>query len=97
MKIAITFILAGALAACGGKKSENNAGSGSATAVGSGSSAGSGSAMAAGSGSAMAAGSGSAAALDLPTEADFEDQATTDITEKNVDDKLSALEKDLGD
>ena len=40
------------------------------------------------------AGSGSAA--DIPTEQDFEAQAKTKITDKNVESQLSAIEKDLG-
>lgn len=35
------------------------------------------------------------AAVDVPTEQDFEDQASKDVTDKNVDDKLKTLEKDL--
>ncbi len=41
-----------------------------------------------------AAGSGSAA-VDVPTEQDFEQQASKDITDKNVNDKLKTLENDL--
>jgi hypothetical protein len=33
--------------------------------------------------------------LDLPTQTDFEAQAETEITETNVDVKLTALEKEL--
>jgi hypothetical protein len=98
-----------ALGACGNKKdSPAAAGSGSAMAAGSGSAmaagssaAGSGSAMAAGSGSAMAAGSsgaagsGSAAAVAVPTEEDFEKNATAKITDKNVEAQVQALEKEL--
>ena len=76
-----------ALAAC--SVSAMAAGSGSAMA------AGSGSAMAAGSGSAMAAGSGSAAAVAVPTEQDFEKDATAKITDKNVEAQVQALEKEL--
>jgi transcription elongation factor len=78
------------------------AGSGSAApAAGSGSAvpaAGSGSAApAAGSGSAApAAGSGSAtAAVDVPTEEDFEDDAKTKITDKNVEAQVVVIEKQL--
>jgi hypothetical protein len=100
-----------ALGACGNKKdspaaagsgSAMAAGSGSAMAAGSGSApaAGSGSAMAAGSaaagsGSAMAAGSGSAPAVAVPTEEDFENNATAKITDKNVEAQVQALEKEL--
>lgn len=62
-----------------------------------------GSAMATGSGSAMApeptgsatAAAGSGSAVDVPTEQDFEDKAASDITDKNVGDKLKTLEADL--
>ena len=50
---------------------------------------------AAGSGSAMAAGSGSAAAVAVPTEQDFEKDATAKITDKNVEAHVQALEKEL--
>ena len=96
-----------ALGGCGNKKDSPaaTAGSGSAVATaGSGSAtaaAGSGSATAAGSGSATAvgsggaAGSGSAAAIAVPTEEDFEKDATTKITDKNVEAQVQALEKEL--
>jgi hypothetical protein len=42
------------------------------------------------------AGSGSAAASDVPTEIDFEAQARTDIDEKNVDQRVKAIEQELG-
>jgi hypothetical protein len=100
-----TLIIVAALvfAGCGKKKAEEgrDLGSGSST-MGSAAPMGSGSAMAAGSGSAMAAGSGSAMAgsaaaqVDVPIETDFEEKAKTDITDKNVDTQLGALEKDLG-
>jgi hypothetical protein len=76
-------------------------GSGSpASATGSGSAAsatGSGSAASAtGSGSAASgAGSGSAAAVDVPTEQDFEAEAASKITNKNVEAQVQALEKQL--
>ena len=35
-------------------------------------------------------------AVDVPTAQDFEEQAKTQIDEKNVDQQLQALEKDLG-
>lgn len=108
MKSTILGIATAALLALGGcnKKSENpaptppagsaatpTAGSGSAigSAAGSGSDAGSGSA--AGSGS--DAGSAAAAAVDVPTEQDFEDEATAKITDKNVEAQVQALEKQL--
>jgi hypothetical protein len=103
--IRVAFVVA-MLAACGGKKDDKPAepaGSGSAVATpGSGSApAGSGSAAAgSGSGSAVAAGSGSAASadgpIDVPTEVDFEDTATTKITEKNLDTELKTIEAELG-
>ena len=95
MKLAIAFTLGLALVACGKKKEEPAAtppaGSGSAMMAGSGSAA-------AGSGSAAGsdAGSAAAAAVDVPTEVDFEDQAKTDLTEKNVEAQVKELEKDLG-
>jgi hypothetical protein len=64
---------------------------GSAPAMGSGSAAGSGSSAAMGSGSAAAA----TAAVDVPTETDFEADAKSKITDKNVDAELTSLEKDL--
>jgi hypothetical protein len=45
-----------------------------------------------------AAGSATAAAgsaVDVPTEQDFEAKAATDITDKNVADKLKSIESDL--
>lgn len=105
------IFLALVLASCGKKDDKPTvaAGSGSGSAAvpaaGSGSSApaGSGSAasMRSGSGSAgsgsASAGSGSATAgPELPTEEDFEQQAKTDIDDKNVDAKLTAIEKELG-
>jgi multidrug efflux pump subunit AcrA (membrane-fusion protein) len=41
------------------------------------------------------AGSAAGSAVDVPTEQDFEDQAAKDITDKNVDSKLKAIESDL--
>jgi hypothetical protein len=86
-----------ALASCGKKKDEPAAtptpamGSGSAM-MGSGPAA-------MGSGSA-AMGSGSAAmaakAPDVPTEQDFEKSAETSIDDKNVEAKVNAIEKDIG-
>jgi len=96
VKTLATMTLVIALAACG-KKTEKGppveTGSGSAVvATGSGSAA-----PDAGNGS--AAGSGSAVAADeqveVPTEVDFEAKATEEITDKNVDAKLKALETQL--
>ena len=42
-----------------------------------------------------AASAAACGAVDVPTEQDFEAQATTDVTDKNVDAKLKALEADL--
>lgn len=107
MNRAITAIAAAALLALGGcsKKVDNPpappAGSAAAPApaAGSGSAAsGTGSAApAAGTGSA-ASGTGSAAAtaaVEVPTEMDFEDDATAKITDKNVETEVKALEKEL--
>ncbi|HEX4417228.1 MAG TPA: hypothetical protein VH165_04975 [Kofleriaceae bacterium] len=80
------------LGACN-KKSENPPpGPSGGTMAGSGSAA-----PAAGSGSAApAAGSGSAtAAVDVPTEEDFEDDAKTKITDKNVEAQVVVIEKQL--
>ena len=90
-----TLMLVVALAGCG-KKTEKGppvepAGSGSAVVeTGSGSAA----APELGSGS----GSGSAVAeapIEVPTEVDFEAKAAEEITDKNVDAKLKALESEL--
>jgi hypothetical protein len=98
--ITILFAAAVSVFAAGGCKKHDAApattGSGSAAMTGSGSGSGSaGSAMAAGSAAAGSA-AGSAAAVDVPTPADFEAQAGSDITDKNLDSSLDALEKDLG-
>jgi hypothetical protein len=85
-------------ASCGGKKNkEPEGGSGSAVAGSGSAAAGSGSA-AAGSGSAAAAGSGSsaAAAPEVPAATDFEAKSGKEITDKNLEQKLGQLEKDLG-
>jgi hypothetical protein len=51
---------------------------------------------AAGSGSAMTgSATPTAAATEVPTSADFEAGAKTDITDKNLDTQLGAIEKDL--
>lgn len=60
--------------------------------------AGSGSAGTMAAGSAAPAGAGSAnaaAAADLPTSVDFEEQASKDVTDSNLEAKLSDLEKQL--
>jgi hypothetical protein len=98
--ITILFAAAVSVFAAGGCKKHDAApattGSGSAAMAGSGSGS-AGSAMAAGSaGSAGSAAAGSAAEVDVPTPADFEAQAGSDITDKNLDSSLDALEKDLG-
>lgn len=94
MKYLMTIALTFALAACGGKKDKDepkptpppvtsaDAGSGSATAM-------------TGSGSAGSA-AVPAATVDVPTEMDFEQQAKTDITAKNVDTEVKKIEVDLG-
>ncbi|HEY4175914.1 MAG TPA: hypothetical protein VGM90_03750 [Kofleriaceae bacterium] len=97
-KLSTLFLATGlALGACGGKKETKNeppaAGSGSGAMVANGA----GSDPATGSGSAATgSGSGSGSAVDIPTEIDFEAQATQDITDKTVDDKVKQLEADLG-
>jgi hypothetical protein len=57
-----------------------------------GSAATAGSATASGS----AATSGTAATPDVPTPADFEAQAATEITDKNLDSSLAEVEQELG-
>lgn len=94
MKYLMTIALTFALAACGGKKDKDEPKptpppAGSAMTG----SAGSGSAAMTGSGS---AGSAAPAAVDVPTEMDFEQQAKTDITDKNVDTEVKKIEADLG-
>ena len=104
----ITLLAACALLTLGAcnKKSENpppsaGASGGTAMTAGSGSAAGSG--TAAGSASAgSAAGTGSAAGsaapaapVDVPTEMDFERDASAKITDKNVEAEVQALEKQL--
>ncbi len=97
----IVFVLAVALAACGGKKEADKDKSGSAApAMGSAAPAMGSAAPAMGS-AAPAMGSaapamGSAAAVDVPTEEDFEGQAKTDITAATVDTKVKAIEDQLG-
>jgi hypothetical protein len=79
--------------------STGGAGSGSATGSGSpasdGSAARSGSAAGGGSGSAVGAGSGSTTVVAVPTEVDFEKDASARITDKNVEAQVQALEKEL--
>ena len=80
-----------ALAACGKKKEESAATPPPVTGSATGSD---------GSGSAGSGSAGSAAAqveepVDVPTEVDFETEATADITDKNVEAKLKSLESEL--
>jgi iron uptake system component EfeO len=89
----------GSAVATGSGSSMTGNGSSMASGSGSATASGSGSATAAGSGSATAnAGSGSAAGSDVavPTETDFEADAKSKITDKNVTGELDKLEKDLG-
>lgn len=88
-KVTTTLLLCAALAACGKKKDEPAtsppAPTGSATVV-----------QAPADAVAVATpDAAEAAAVEVPTEADFEDQAATDITEQTLPAKLSALEKEL--
>jgi len=97
--------LAAALLALGGcnKKSENPpppiSGSGNTMTAGSDapSTAGTGSAApnAAGSGSSAPTAAAPAADPDVPTEMDFENDATAKITDKNVEAQVQAIEKEL--
>jgi len=83
-------------AACGKKdQPATGSASGSAPVATTGSGSGSGSA-AAGSGSAAAGSGSAAAAADVPTEQDFEDEASKKIDEKNVEAQVKAIEQDLG-
>jgi hypothetical protein len=95
--IAIAFTAALAFG-CGKKADQPAAGSGTPPPTGS-AATGSGSAAMTGSGSAAMAGSGAgsaaAAAVDVPTEMDFESQAKTDVTDKNVEAKVKAIEDQL--
>ncbi|HEU4731044.1 MAG TPA: hypothetical protein VFT22_24285 [Kofleriaceae bacterium] len=65
------------------------------SAMGSGSASGSAGSGSAGSGSASGSGSAAAAEADVPTEMDFEENARTKITDKNVEAEVQALEKQL--
>ena len=104
-RITMIIFVAALAVACGKKKNDSSTQTGSAVVTNSaGSSAGSatatGSATAAGSaaaGSAAGAGSGSAVAdVEVPTEMDFEDDATAKITDKNLEAQVQSFEKELG-
>jgi hypothetical protein len=89
-------ILAIALAAlgapaCGGKKDDPPAATGSAPVPAGGADAGSADAGSADAGSAAAA----AAEVDVPTEVDFEADAAAKIDEKNLEAQLKAVEQEL--
>jgi len=90
MTIALTVALT-SFGACGGKKDKDEPKP--TPPVGS-AATGSGSAAMTGSGSAGSA--APAASVDVPTEMDFEQQAKTDITDKNVDTEVKKIEADLG-
>jgi len=95
VKTLMTLVFAVALAACGSKKDKEAPPPPPPPATGSGSAmTGSGSAAAM-TGSAGSA-AGNAAAVDVPTEMDFENQAKTTITDKNVDTEVKKIEQDLG-
>lgn len=102
MKTMMTIALAAGLAAfslsgCKNKKNPPAANNpGSAEVAGSGSAGSAMAGSAAGSGSAAMAGSGSSASVDVPTEEDFEAQAKTDVTDKNLSTKVKALEAEMG-
>ncbi len=92
MKAIVLMLL---LVACGGKK-DADPGAGSATATGSGSAtAGSNAGSGSDSGSAAPELTAAAPEAALPTEVDFEDDASARITEKNVDAELEAIENQL--
>lgn len=88
-------LLSAALAACGSKKDKEAPPPPPPTPT-----AGSAMTGSAGSGSAAAmtgsAGSAEGSAVDVPTEMDFEAQAKSDITDKNVDQEVKKIEEDLG-
>ncbi len=95
-RILIVFLLT----ACGSKKEEAPPSGSGAPAVGS---ATAGSATPA-AGSAIAAGSAAGSAVvaakeppPIPTPEDFEVEATTRITEKNLDTEVKLLEKEIGE
>jgi cytoskeletal protein RodZ len=101
-RVIMCLALAALFVACGkkaDKPTEGSAGSaGSAVATGSanpGSGSATGSAQPAGSGS--GSGSAVAATVDVPTEMDFEDDATTKITDKNLETEVKALEQQLAE
>jgi hypothetical protein len=90
VKYLMTFALTVALAACGSKKDKEPPPAPPPT---------TGSAATGSAGSAMTGSAGSAApaaAADVPTEMDFEQQAKSDITDKNVDTEVKKIEADLG-
>ncbi|NVB82167.1 MAG: hypothetical protein HOV81_27545 [Kofleriaceae bacterium] len=97
MKTIVTLVfVAATLVGCGKKKEE------AATPPPTTGSAAGSDGSAAGSGSADTGSAGSAAAaaeapVDVPTEVDFEGQATADITDKNVEAKLKTLETELSE
>ena len=104
MKHLITLVTICGLVTLGGcnKKSENpppSPGISSGAAMSGGSAAGSataaGSGSAADTGSAAGSGSAAAAAVDVPTEEDFESDASAKITDKNVEAQVKALESQL--
>ncbi len=84
-----TLVLLVALVGCKKPREAPPAGAGSATPV----------SVAAdaetGSGQGSAADSAQAADVDVPTEVDFEDQATAEIDDKNVEARVKAIEQEL--
>jgi hypothetical protein len=103
MKTIFTLVFASSISLLGANGCKKHDAASPAT-MGSGSATGSatmtGSAATTGSaGSAAMTGSAAAmgsAAPDIPTAADFETQAATDITDKNLESQLDKVEKDLG-
>ena len=86
--VLLTVVL---LSACGKKQDAPQPGAGSATPV-----AVVADAAASGEGSAAgSADSAQAADVDVPTEVDFEDQATADIDDRNVEARVKAIEQEL--
>ena len=93
MKYLMTIALTVVLAACGGKKDKDEP-KPTPPPAGSAATGSAGSAAMTGSGSAGSA--ATPAAVDVPTEMDFEQQAKTNITNKNVDTEVKKIEADLG-
>lgn len=78
-----------------GKKKQEEAPAPTPVATGSGSAAGSDTGSAAAGSDTGSATAAAGSAVDVPTEQDFEEQAKTEITDKNVEAQLKTIESDL--